>query len=35
MRGCRGRAGDDWIQACSEQAQVRDLVDLLIANLGG
>ena len=34
--GCGTEAdGDDWIHSCSEQEQVRDLVDLLIANLGG
>ena len=34
--GCGAEAdGDDWIRTCSEQVQVRELVDLLIANLGG
>ena len=34
--GCGTDAdGDDWIRSCGEQEQSRDLVDLLIANLGG
>jgi hypothetical protein len=35
LDGCGTQAdGDDWIKSCSSQLQVRDLVDLLIGNLG-
>lgn len=34
LDGCGAESGaTDWIRTCPEQIQVRDLVDLLIANL--
>jgi len=35
LDGCGTQAdGDDWIRGCTPQVQVRNLVDLLLTNLG-